>query len=184
MTSSDKAGRPGVDNQALKGLISAIEQAPEKAQSQWRAETKWLGGFQSEAKIRNFTLKMDEPTALGGTDTAPNMVEAVLGAYGCCLTTGYAMNALRRGIELEDVQVSLEGDIDLRGFFDLADTSTVSPGYSGIRVKVQLAVASETDSAAVEQLHQDVLRTSPVGAILGRPIPVQHELQLKVASSA
>jgi hypothetical protein len=48
---------------------------------------------------------MDEPSALGGTDTAPNMVEFVLGAYGCCLTTGYVMNAAQRGIRLEGVDL-------------------------------------------------------------------------------
>ena len=173
-------GRP-VDTAALNGLIQAIDEDPGKGATQWRAETQWNGGFRSEAKIRNFTLKMDEPEALGGTDTAPNMVEAVLGAYGCCLTTGYAMNAVRRNIEIQDIKISLEGDLDLQGFFALDDQ--VSPGYSTIRVNVTI-VAPNADPAALQSLHEDVLKTSPVGAILGRPIPVEHVLDVKTTASA
>jgi hypothetical protein len=47
---------------------------------------------------------------MGGSNSAPNMVEMVLGAYGCCLTTGYVMNASLHGIELEDVQIELDAD--------------------------------------------------------------------------
>ncbi|MEO1229636.1 MAG: OsmC family protein [Myxococcota bacterium] len=172
---------PEVNRETLEGLIGAIEEVPTRGQSQWKAETEWHGGFRSEAKIRNFTFKMDEPEALGGSDTAPNMVEAVLGAYGCCLTTGYAMNALRRNIKLEDIRISLEGDLDLRGFLGLADPQEVSPGYSGIRVDVTLVPAPGTDAQALRALHDDVLRTSPVGAIIGRPVDVTHVLKVAEA---
>lgn len=167
-----------VNQVALEGLIRTIDQEPEKGATRWKAETRWKGGFRSEARIRDFTFSMDEPTALGGSDTAPNMVEAVLGAYGCCLTTGYALNALRRGIRLEDVRVALEGDLDLRGFLGLADPAEVTPGYSGITVQVTL-VAPGVEPAKLESLHADVLRTSPVGAIIGRPVPVDHRLTVE-----
>ena len=168
--------RASVNTDALTGLIAAVKEEPSRGATQWRAETRWNGGFQSEAKIRDFTFKMDEPEGLGGTDTAPNMVEAVLGAYGCCLTTGYAMNAVRRGIVLKDIQISLEGDLDLRGFLGLADPSEVTPGYSGIRINIKL-VAPGVEPQALEQLHDAVLKTSPVGAILARPIAVEHVLE-------
>tara|TARA_B100002003_G_scaffold209125_1_gene204145 strand:+ start:198 stop:377 length:180 start_codon:yes stop_codon:yes gene_type:complete len=50
-----------------------------------------------------------------GTDTAAYPVEMILQAYGACLTIGYAMNAAVRGINLDDIQVELEGEIDLPG---------------------------------------------------------------------
>jgi len=43
--------------------------------------------------MRSHTVPMDEPNQLGGSDTGPNMVEMVLGAYGCCLSTGFVANA-------------------------------------------------------------------------------------------
>jgi uncharacterized OsmC-like protein len=163
----------GFDQHQLEGLIGHVREKPESGQTVWSAQTKWLGGFRSQAKIRDFTIDMDEPPPLGGSNTAPNMVEVVLGAYGCCLTTGYVMNAGLKGIKLEGVEIELSGDLDLRGFFGIS--SEVTPGYSSVHAKVKL-VAPEATKEELEALHQVVVNTSPVGAILGRPVAVETDL--------
>src|SRR6187397_2424631 len=99
----------GVNTEQLEGLIGVVQATPESGKTVWKAKTAWQQGFQSQAQIRTFTVPMDEPSLLGGSDTAPNMVEMVLGAYGCCLTTGYVMNAALQGIVLEAVEVEVEG---------------------------------------------------------------------------
>lgn len=38
------------------------------------------------------------------------------------------------------------------------------------------------NQAALEALHAEVVRTSPVGAILGRPVPLTHGLEVETAS--
>lgn len=165
------------NQEKLTGLIEHIKNKPEAGQTVWKASTKWLGGFRSQAKIRDFTVAMDEPDALGGSDTSPNMVEMVLGAYGCCLTTGYAMNAGLRGIELEDIQIELEGDLDLNGFFGLHDPNETWPGYTNIRAKVQVKAPNATPEQ-IQALHDAVVRTSPVGSILKQPLTVSTELSV------
>src|SRR3954453_579425 len=132
----------GFDLDQLQGLIGAVAEVPERGQTVWQAKTAWERGFRSQARIRDFTIQMDEPGALGGSDTAPNMVEMILGAYGCCLTTGYVMNAALQGIELEEVAIAVEGDLDLQGFFGLA--AEVSPGYSAVRARVRLRAPQAT----------------------------------------
>lgn len=42
-------------------------------------------------------LRADEPTLMGGSDTAPNPVKQLLGALGSCLAIGYTANASARG---------------------------------------------------------------------------------------
>ena len=118
---------------------------------------------------------MDEPSALGGSDTAPNMVEMVLGAYGCCLTTGYVMNAALQGIELEEVEIDVEGDLDLNGFFGLS--AEAWPGYTDVRARVHLTAPKAT-TEQLQALHAVVTKTSPVGCILERPVRVLAELDL------
>jgi uncharacterized OsmC-like protein len=160
----------------LQGLIGAIKDKPEVGQTVWKANTSWKkgDGFRSQATIRDFvTIPMDEPPPLGGSNSAPNMVEMVLGAYGCCLTTGYVMNASFRGIELEDVKIDLDADLDLNGFFDLKDG--VWPGYTDVRAKVHLTAPKATLDE-LKALHEYVTRTSPVGCILSKPIKVTTEL--------
>jgi uncharacterized OsmC-like protein len=167
----------GFDLGQLQSLVSAVKEDPAKGNTVWEVDTSWKGGFQSEATIksygRNHTIRMDEPAALGGGDTAPNMVEVVLGAYGCCLTTGYVMNAAQRGIKLEGVEVNLKGDLDLRGFFGLSDKAT--PGYKGIEVEVKLNAPGAT-AKQVQDLHDHVAKTSPVGSIISRPVKVTTRL--------
>ena len=53
---------------------------------------------------------MNEPDALGGTDTAANMVETVLAAYGSCLTVGYTINTALRGMTINKLEVELDED--------------------------------------------------------------------------
>ncbi len=167
----------GFNLDQLQKLVSTVKDDPKAGSTVWEVDTTWKGGFKSEANIhsygRSHTIKMDEPAPLGGSDTAPNMVEVVLGAYGCCLTTGYVMNAATRGIKLEGVNVRLKGDIDLRGFFGLSDK--VTPGYTGVQVEVSLKApgASQKD---LKDLHEHVLKTSPVGSIISRPLKVTTTL--------
>lgn len=159
-----------VDN--VKALVGAVKEDPANGATKWNAVTTWKGGFNCESQIRDHIIHMNEPDALGGTDTAPNMVETVLAAYGSCLTVGYTMNAALRGIKINELEVRLEGDLDLAGFFGLSDE--VPPGFSGIRAKVHL----DTDATPeeIQELHNHVLKTSPVGCILSKPLSIDTEL--------
>jgi len=165
----------GLDVNALTNVVSAVKAQPDLGQTTWRARTRWHEGFQSEADVRGFKIKMDEPPDLGGTNTAPNMVEVVLGAYGCCLQTGYAMNAAVMGIEIQKMDIELEGDIDLPGFFGLEPPDDVWPGFTTIRAKVFIKAPGATVEQ-LEDLHRRVTSTSPVGSTLARPVNVQTEL--------
>lgn len=164
-----------IDDDALNGLVEAVKADQEKAQTVWKAHTTWKGGFRSDAQIRDFSVPMDEPNGLGGSDSAPNMVEMVLGAYGSCLTVGYALNAKMMGIELDDIRIELEGHIDLRGFMGMKDPNEVWPGYRGISVKVNLDSKTATEEQ-LQKLHDQVQKTSPVGSIISRPVEIDHKL--------
>lgn len=162
----------GVPVAAVEGLVNAVSNDRAKGQTQWNAVTTWKGGFACESKIRDHTVHMNEPAVLGGTDTAPNMVENVLAAYGSCLTVGYALNAALRGIEIKDLKVEVEGDLDLAGFFGISEE--VPAGFKGVRARVHLN--SDASPAALQALHAHVLKTSPVGCILSKPLSVSTEL--------
>lgn len=165
------------DAETLGGLIDAIRENPEMGKTVWKAETHWTTGFQSEALIPRpgggHKVAMDEPKQVGGTDTAPNMVEMVLGAYGCCLITGYVAQAGLRGIDLQGVDINVEGDLDLQGFFGLSED--VPPGYTEVRAKVSLK-APDASEEEIQELHRAVVKTSPVGNIIAAPVKLTTEL--------
>lgn len=83
------------------------------------------------------------------------------------------MNAALRGIELEDIQIEIEGDLNLNGFFDQAEGTW--PGYTDVRAKVRLT-APKASPEELQALHDHVTRTSPVGSILARPVKVATDL--------
>ncbi len=161
-----------VDMHTVGALVAAIQDDPAKADTTWRASVTWTGGFRSEARVRDFApVPSDEPPALGGTDTAANPVEQLLGALGNCLAVGYAANASAAGIAVDGLRIELEGDLDLHTFLGLAGGNA---GYEGIRVRVHLD--TDADPAAIEKLHRKVVATSPVGHTLSRPVAVDVSL--------
>ncbi len=158
-----------VNLEAVSELVSAIRSEPDTADTVWQATVEWKGGFRSEAKIRDFApVASDEPTGLGGDDTAPNPVEQVLAALGNCLAVGYAANASSAGIELKALRIDVSGDLDLHTFLGLAEDNA---GYNAIDVKV--SIESDAASDKIDALHEKVVSTSPVGHTLIRAIPVQ-----------
>jgi len=161
-----------VNIEAVGNLISAIQADPATADTKWRATVTWLGGFRTEAKIRHFeVLHSDEPAGLGGEDTAPNPVEQVLAALGNCLAVGYAANATARGIELDSLHIDISGPVDLHTFLGLREGHA---GFSEISATVHLASSAEPEKLA--ELHEHVLKTSPVGHTLQAALPVSIAL--------
>ena len=161
-----------VNIDAVAGLVGKIQQEPAVAASKWNAVVNWKGGLRSEATIRAFSpIASDEPAALGGTDSGPNPVEQILAAYGNCLAVGYAANATVAGITIKDLSIKLEGDLDLHTFLGLKEGNA---GYENITVKVDIDTDASPES--LQELHDKVFNTSPVGHTLGRAIPVKIEL--------
>ena len=156
----------------VASLAEKISQEPEVANTTWRADVQWNGGFRSEAKIRDFDpAQSDEPEQLGGTNTGPNPVEQILGALGNCLSVGYAANATAAGITITDMKIEVEGNLDLHTFLGLKDGNA---GFSDIAVKVD--IESDGSDEALKELHKKVAATSPVGHTLQRAIPVNIEM--------
>jgi hypothetical protein len=67
---------------ALRDVILAtqadLRANADHAIATFSADSRQVEGLRSETKIRQFSLTVDEPPTLGGTDTGPNPVELVL----------------------------------------------------------------------------------------------------------
>ncbi len=158
----------GVDVDALIESIEAFKSHPDKALVEFSATTEWVSGAYSRAKIRDFTLDIDEPKTLLGSNKAPNPVEIVLAALGSCLAVGFAYNAAAWGIDLESMSIEARGELDLQGFLGISDK--VRPGYKDI--KVMIKIKSSAPREKIRELHEHVLRTSPVLDIIRNVEPV------------
>jgi putative redox protein len=144
------------------------------------ANARQIEGLRSETKIRQFSLTVDEPPNLGGTDTGPNPVELVLASLATCQEITYRAYATALGIPLESVSVKLEGSLDLRGFFAVKDG--VRAGFSEIHGVVNLR--SHATAADLAKLKEVVDAHCPVLDILRAPVPVDLTLKTERATQA
>jgi uncharacterized OsmC-like protein len=61
-----------------------------------------------------------------GENTGPTGVETLLAALGSCIAGTYAAHATARGVERDDLEVELEGRIDLNGILQYARRAPAS----------------------------------------------------------
>lgn len=183
----------GVNIAQLQNTVAAVQGQPGLAKFQFRATNKWVYGGQNRSTIKGFygagqedttrteafVLDADEPPVLLGEDKAPNPAEFVLHALIACITTSTVYHAAARGIKIEAMESTLEGEIDLHGFLGLSDS--VRKGYESIRVCCRI----EAD-ATPEQLEelQSLHRFSPIFDVISNPVPVTVNVEVREAKSA
>jgi uncharacterized OsmC-like protein len=172
----------GVDVGQLMNVIGSIEDDTSFAKFQWRATNQWIDGELSRSQIKGFfagnaedtsrkqafTLDADEPPIASGENRAPNSMEYLLHALGTCLTGTLVNHAAVRGIEIEAVDSSYTGDMDVRGLFGLADD--VRKGFSNVSVEMRVK-----SHASVEELTEMALY-SPVYDVISNSLPVKFTL--------
>ncbi len=171
----------GVNVDNLLTTIDAIKAAPTVAEFKFRIQNKWEGaghnrsavsGFygagQEFSRQKSFVLHADEPVVLLGEDTAANPVEYLLHALAACLTTSMVYHAAARGIQIEEVQSSFEGNLDLHGFLDL--DPRVRKGYQGIRVNFKLK--ADVPDEQLEEIVELGTGHSPVFDSITNGVPV------------
>jgi uncharacterized OsmC-like protein len=154
--------------QAITHLKRAVSAAPAAAKVVFSAATVSAeDGFSTESAVRGFTVRLDEPPELGGADTGPNPVEAVLAALGSCQAIVYRAYANALGLRVDRVEVEARGQLDVRGF--LGDPA-VPAGFE--RVTFTTRVVSPEPADRIAALSRAVEAHCPVLDILKRPIAV------------
>ncbi|MDJ0269059.1 MAG: OsmC family protein [Aigarchaeota archaeon] len=167
----------GLDLAKLREIVELVSANRDKAEelNVWKARVRWLGGFRGRAYIRDHSFVVDEPADLAGVDTAPNAVEYVLAALGSCLMVGFILNATKKNVKIDNLEIALEGRIDnILTFLGLSREG--HPGYREIKVK--LYVKTSASQEEVEEIWRETFNTSPVGNTLTRNVSIIPELSI------
>ena len=189
-TATMPAPRNGVDVPTLFATLDVVKGQPEIAKFKFRATNKWVSGTHSQSTLngyygagqdhtraQDFTYGADHPPVLVGGDNAPTPVEFLLHALAACLTAGIGNIASARGIDLKEVESTVEGNIDLMGLLGLDEN--VRNGYQGIRISFRIK-----GDASAEDLEKIVIRSkdrSAVYDVLTNGVPVDIEVQAEQA---
>ncbi len=174
----------GVKTPELLATINAVGAQPELAKFTWRAQGSWVHGTHMRSSIngyfgagaeqeraRTFTADADHTAVLCGADNGPTPVEWILHGLAACLTAGIANIAAARGVELEEVEATVEGDMDLRGILGLSDE--VRNGFEGIRVRFRIKGDASPEKLA-QIVEQSRARSAVFDALTNRtPVTVE-----------
>ena len=173
----------GINVDDLFALIEDVRRSAANGKTNWRVTTTWQGQTRSRAQIdgfgiganhvpRQFSIDIDEPCELGGTNQFANPQEHLIAALNACMTVGYAAQCAVRGITLQSLEIETVGEIDLRGF--LGVDPAVPPGYENLSYTVRIKGDGTREQFA--EIHEAVMATSPNFHNMSRPVALRPTL--------
>jgi uncharacterized OsmC-like protein len=158
----------GINADDVRTLIEGIKADPDRGMTHWCVSSRWQGGTRSQSRVdsfdiggtavkRSFSIDIDEPAELGGTNTYANPQEYLLAALNACMTVGYAAICALHGISIRKLEIVTEGDIDLRGFLGIS--KDVARGYESLRSRV--TIKADATEEQLREIHAMVMASSP-----------------------
>lgn len=123
-------------------------------------------------QLRDFTLTIDEPVALGGSDQGPNPVEFVLAAVMGCMNVVVHLVAKERGVRIRSLEATARGSLDPARF--MGRPTQERTGFT--EIEVGLDIDSDASSEELEEIIHVAEERCPVSDNLSHPTPVRIRL--------
>ena len=155
-------------DQAATAWSARIDANRNSSKLTYRASGVGEGAVATRVRAGKHEFVIDEPAALAGDDTGASPVDYALGALIGCQVVVYRLYAQALGIQVDDINVTAEGDLDAARL--LGKDNTVRPGFSAIRLHVELT-GPETQER-YEALRDAVDINCPVYDLFANPTPV------------
>lgn len=121
------------------------------------------------ARSRNHEILMDVSKERGGDDAGPTPPECLAMALGGCILNICRILAMQKQMVLDDLRISIAGDIDPSKAFGI-DTGSRA-GFSHLTVQVE--VASKLSDAEKEQFCRELINRCPLCDTISNPTSVQ-----------
>ena len=195
----------GWNLEQFQSFVNTVKQHPEAGKLTFHTLSRWDEGFAVDGRTENiemmpdktikrkFTLRGDHPPELLGANTGPTAVETLLAALGSCVAGTYAAHATARGIKIDELEVEIEGKIDLNGFLQLKPVRA-GIGGGGVRgagsnssdntdygkkeedgthgLSVNIRVKSDADEKKLKEIAEVTKKASPVYDSVSNPVKI------------
>ena len=173
MASGPMANRPirlPVGKREIDALITRADADPSATRT-LRCRTVAQGRFSQLNFIRDLppqAVVEDASPNLSAETTAPNASEALLAAFGSCLSVGIYANAVAQGIPIRSLTLDLAGDINTTAVWGAGNLLPHTIGFESIQVVVHLD--AEVPRELLEALVRHSTLWSPVANTLHNPV--------------
>ncbi len=161
MNDKKNNGFNGVKTQVLNTVFESMRNHPEMAKATFSVKSAWNGGFSVTSTSKGFRIggqniernteyrtQHDFPDQLSGEGRGPTVCESCMGSLAACLTQTIVAHATSRGIQIDSIDIDVEGDVDLRGFTGISND--VRPGAQQFRVNMNI----KSNNASKEQINE------------------------------
>ncbi|NNC67584.1 MAG: OsmC family protein [Gammaproteobacteria bacterium] len=156
---------------SVQNLLNKTSKNSNFGKFNYTVDTHWEGGVLCKARVRNeHNLVIDEKPILGGCDLGVSPVELVLVALGTCQEIMYSVTASRMNIELEECDVKLKAELDVRGMLGVKGEEASCPGFTSIDYVTTLKSDASRDELA--NLIKTVEKQCPVLDMLTRKVEI------------
>ena len=182
-TTTTETLRNGVPVDKLFGTIGKMKEDSTLAAFRFTAKNSWIEGTASRSTIHEwagaggehvhvseFSFEADHPTL--GHGRGPTPQEYVLHAIAACITAGIVTTAAARKIEINKVESTVQGEMDVRGVLGI--DKTVRNGFEVIRMTFK--IDGEASSADLRGLVEASRNRSAVYDMLTNNTPVSIEV--------
>jgi len=166
-----KDGFNGVNIQILNTVYNAMQNQPEMAKATFYVKSEWNGGFSVTSMSKGFRvggqniernseykMQYDFPNQLSGEGRGLTVCEYCMGSLAACLAQTIVAHATSTGIQIDGINIDVEGDLDLRGFTGIS--SDVRPGAQQFRVNMKIK-STNASKEQINELHEIGKKFSP-----------------------
>ena len=119
------------------------------------------------------TITTDMPTGVGGGDSAPSPGWLFRAALASCDATLIVMRAAMLGIELTDLEVTIDSETNDHGILGIDES--VPPGPLSVRTQVRIQ-AKDADESTLRELVDWAVAHCPVCDATKRAVPMSLEI--------
>jgi uncharacterized OsmC-like protein len=164
-----RRGRSAVDEE------KALDEDKAKARAYaWRARARSRGRMKSTVYFRNFSFDVGQPLSFEEKDEHPCAVEYLLSALAGALSTGFATECAKDGLEIDDIEISIKGRLD--NVLAHLGIEEGDPSFSSIELKC--FASTMDDQEKVRAAWQRAFERSPVARTLQKAVRLEAKLAI------
>jgi organic hydroperoxide reductase OsmC/OhrA len=151
-----------------------------------RVEVKEIKNRIVEGKVRNHTIRVDQPKEFGADDTGPTPPETLAFALGSCFVSTGRLIALQRNMSLRAVEAVVESELDFAKTLGTGSEAAEAAGRLResrdlMRKRVNAALSTFKDQS--NEVPLDASRISAIGFCFGGGVVLELALSGRPAGA-
>jgi uncharacterized OsmC-like protein len=133
----------------------------------------YAAGGEDTTRSEELEIDADESAILLGIDRSPNPAEYLLHALAASLTTSIVYVAAARQVDLEWVESTITGDVDVRGALDVDH----APRHGFERIRVSFRLLGNAPEEKLREIVEQARTRSAVFNVVTNGVPVAVDVR-------